>query len=144
VDGALSRNGSSPVLREPTRVLVRAVVEADEEKRSMPLSDREQKILAEIERHFYEEDPALARAVRNIDRNPRTGMRLPLLGAVSGLVIIGATFTSSTWLALIGFALLVVSATYLAQAIRARGEDSIGDDEEPSSRRKIHRRFKRG
>ncbi len=48
----------------------------------MPLSDREQKILAEIERHFHEEDPALARAVRNIDRNPRTGLRLPLIGAV--------------------------------------------------------------
>ena len=110
----------------------------------MPLSDREQKILAEIERHFHEEDPALARAVRNIDRNPRTGLRLPLLGAVSGLVVIGATFTSSTWLALIGFALLVVSATYVAQAMRARGEDSSNDDEEPSSRRKIHRRFKRG
>jgi hypothetical protein len=125
-------------------VLVRAAVEGVEEKSSMPLSDREQKILAEIERHFYEEDPALARAVRNIDRNPRTGLRLPLLGAVGGLVIIGATFTSSTWFALIGFALLVVSATYVVQAIRARGEDSTGDEEEPSSRRKIHRRFKRG
>ena len=68
----------------------------------MPLSDREQKILAEIERHFHEEDPALARAVRNIDRNPRTGLRLPLIGAVCGLVVIGATFTSSTWLALVG------------------------------------------
>lgn len=110
----------------------------------MPLSDREQKILAEIERHFHEEDPALARAVRNIDRSPRTRLRLPLVGAICGLVIIGATFTSSTWLALIGFALLVVSATYVVQAIRARGEDSNHDDEDPSSRRKIHRRFKRG
>ncbi len=110
----------------------------------MPLSDREQKILAEIERHFYEGDPALARAVRNIDRNPRTGLRLPLLGAVCGLVVIGATFTSSTWLALVGFSLLVVSATYLVQALRARDEDSTDDEEEPSSRRKIHRRFRRG
>jgi hypothetical protein len=110
----------------------------------MPLSDREQKILAEIERHFYEEDPALARAVRNIDRSPRSGLRLPLLGAVCGLVVIGATFTSSTWLALVGFALLVVSATFLVQAIRARGEDSASESEDPSSRRKIHRRFKRG
>ena len=29
----------------------------------MPLDDHEQKILAEIERQFYEEDPELARAV---------------------------------------------------------------------------------
>ena len=125
-------------------MLVRGVVEGDGENGTMPLSDREQKILAEIERHFYEEDPALARAVRNIDRSPRTRLRLPLVGAICGLVIIGATFTASTWLALIGFALLVVSATYVVQAIRARGEDSTDDDEDPSSRRKIHRRFKRG
>ena len=32
----------------------------------MPLDDREQKILAEIERQFYEEDPELARAVDRI------------------------------------------------------------------------------
>jgi hypothetical protein len=115
-----------------------------EESSVMPLSDREQKILAEIERHFYEEDPALARAVRNIDRNPRTGLRLPVLGAIFGLVIIGATFTSSTWLALVGFTLLVISATFVAQAIRARGEDAPVDEEESSSRRKIHRRFRRG
>jgi len=110
----------------------------------MPLSDREQKILAEIERHFHEEDPALARAVRNIDRSQRTGLRLPVLGALCGLVVIGATFTSSTWLALAGFALLVVSATYVVQAVRARSDDSSDEEEEPSSRRKIHRRFKRG
>ena len=109
----------------------------------MPLSDREQKILAEIERHFYEEDPALARAVRNIDRNPRSSLRLPLVGALAGLVIIGATFTSSTWLALVGFALLVVSATYVVQAIRSRGEDASSENDDPASRRKIHRRFKR-
>ena len=109
----------------------------------MPLSDREQKILAEIERHFHEEDPALARAVRNIDRNRRTGLRLPLLGAVCGLVVIAATFTSSTWVALLGFALLVVSATFAVQAIRARGEESTDDETDTSQRRRINRRFKR-
>ena len=109
----------------------------------MPLSDREQKILAEIERHFHEEDPALARAVRNIDRNSRTGLRLPLLGAVCGLVVIGATFTLSTWLALAGFALLVVSSTFLVQAIRARGEGSTDEDDETTQRRRMNRRFKR-
>jgi hypothetical protein len=32
----------------------------------MPLDDKEQEILAEIERQFYEEDPQLAHAVKNI------------------------------------------------------------------------------
>jgi hypothetical protein len=41
----------------------------------MPLSDREQKILAEIERHFHAEDPNLVRAVRRIDRSGNNGNR---------------------------------------------------------------------
>lgn len=110
----------------------------------MPLSDREQKILAEIERHFYEEDPAFAHAVRNIDRSRRLGLRIPLLGAIVGLVIIGATFTRSTFIALAGFAVVVVSATYLVQALRARDRDE-GDDAQidSSSRQKTRRRFRR-
>ncbi|MGH9196637.1 MAG: DUF3040 domain-containing protein [Acidimicrobiia bacterium] len=111
----------------------------------MPLSDREQKILAEIERHFYEEDPALANAVRNIDRNRSIGLRFPLLGAIVGLVVIGATFTRSTFIALAGFAVVVVSATYLVQALRARTRDETDDPKiDSSSRQKTRRRFRRG
>lgn len=110
----------------------------------MALSDREQKILAEIERRFYEEDPALAHAVRNIDRGRRLGLRLPLLGAIAGIVIIGATFTRSTLIALLGFAVVVVSATYLVQGLRARGRDeNKSGSEESATRQKSRRRFRR-
>ncbi|MGQ0849074.1 MAG: DUF3040 domain-containing protein [Actinomycetota bacterium] len=111
----------------------------------MPLSDREQKILAEIERHFHAEDPSLARAVRKIDRSRRNDLRWPLLGVIAGLVAIGATFTSNTLIALVGFAMVVVSATYLIQAIRARAadQDNSGDEEGSSSRIKGRRRFRR-
>lgn len=110
----------------------------------MPLSDREQKILAEIERHFYEEDPAFANAVRNIDRRRGLGVRLPLLGAIIGLVIIGATFTRSTFIALAGFAVVVISATYVVQALRARNHDGSDDPQiDSSSRQKTRRRFRR-
>lgn len=87
----------------------------------MPLDDREQRILAEIERQFYEEDPALAHAVRTGGRSGRFGIRLPLLGVLMGVALILATFTSVTWLALVGFVVLVVSATALVQGIRVRG-----------------------
>lgn len=111
----------------------------------MPLSDREQKILAEIERHFYEEDPALVRAVRNIDRRRRSGLRLPLFGVIAGLIGIGATFTTSTLLAIVGFGVLVVSATFLVHAVRARQDEAgKGGEEDSSTRRKIRRRFGRG
>ena len=46
----------------------------------MALDDKEQKILADIERQFYEKDPELARAVKRIERPARVGLRLSLLG----------------------------------------------------------------
>jgi hypothetical protein len=87
----------------------------------MPLDDREQRILAEIERQFYEDDPELAAAVRNIDRSRSYGVRLPLLGLIGGLVVVVAFFTSQTLVALAGFTLMVVSATALVQELRRRG-----------------------
>lgn len=86
----------------------------------MGLDDKEQKILADIERQFYEEDPELARAVREIERPARVGLRLSLLGVVAGLVIVIA-YVSTTWVAVLGFSLLVASATALVSALRARG-----------------------
>lgn len=87
----------------------------------MPLDDREQRILAEIERQFYEDDPDLARAVKNIERTGRFGVKLPLLGLLAGLGTVVFFFTSQTLIALLGFAVMVVSATALVQAIRVRG-----------------------
>ena len=98
----------------------------------MALDDKEQKILADIERQFYEEDPELARAVKQIERPARVGLRLSLLGVVVGLVIVIA-YVSTTWVAVLGFALLVASATALVNALRARGWNvSIKEsDDEP-------------
>lgn len=86
----------------------------------MPLDDKEQRILAEIERQFYEEDPELARAVQKIERPARFGVRLSLLGVIAGLTIVIA-YLSITWVAVLGFALLVASATSLVNALRLRG-----------------------
>ena len=99
----------------------------------MPLDDKEQKILEEIERQFYEEDPELARAVQRIERPSRIGVRLSLLGVVAGLAIVIA-YVSITWVAVLGFALLVASATSLVSALRARGWRSTPAevDEEPA------------
>jgi hypothetical protein len=86
----------------------------------MPLDDKEQRILAEIERQFYEEDPELARAVEKIERPSRIGVRLSLLGVIVGLAIV-ITYISITWVAVVGFAVLVGSATSLVNALRIRG-----------------------
>lgn len=81
----------------------------------MPLDDREQQILQEIERRFYEEDPSLAQTVGG-----RGGMRLPVFGAVVGLVML-ALFTVNAILGAIGFVILVVSGTAIVHALSLRG-----------------------
>ncbi len=88
----------------------------------MPLDDREQRILAEIERQFYQDDPDLANAVRNISRPLRFGVKLPVVGLVLGVATVIVTFQVTVWLALVGFLLMVGSATVLVGALRARGE----------------------
>lgn len=88
----------------------------------MGLDDREQRILAEIERRFYEEDPDLADAVRNITRasSSRWRFRWAILGTVLGLVVALGTVLWNTWVALGGFVILVVSAATLIQGLRLR------------------------
>lgn len=86
----------------------------------MPLDDKEQRILAEIERQFYQEDPELARAVQKVQRPLRVGVRLAFLGILAGLAIVVA-YISVTPVAAIGFLLVVSSATALVNALRFRG-----------------------
>lgn len=95
----------------------------------MSLDDREQQILSEIERQFYEEDPSLARAVRNIDRPRRFGIRLPVVGLVIGAIILLAFFTVQTLVALAGFVIIVVSASALVYELSDRNQpDSSSND----------------
>lgn len=86
----------------------------------MPLDDKEQRILDEIERQFYQEDPELARAVQRIRRPKRVGVRLSALGVLVGLAVI-VLFITDTLIAAAGFLLLVVSATSLVQALGSQG-----------------------
>jgi Protein of unknown function (DUF3040) len=97
----------------------------------MPLDDNEQKILAEIERRFYEEDPELARAVEKIERPARVGVRLSVLGIIAGLTIVIA-YVAITPIAVAGFALVVLSATSLVNALRLRSWRSDDSETEES------------
>lgn len=103
---------------------------------AMSLDDREQQILAEIERQFYADDPDLANAVKNLDRFGRFGVRLPLVGLLAGLALLLATFTSSQFLGVLGFALMAVSATALVHGIRSRGGLRTGGEQGPDDSRR--------
>jgi len=96
----------------------------------MPLNEDEQRILEEIERQFYEEDPELARSVADasLSSRLRPRRRLAAAGFIVGLIVMLASFTSSVWIAALGFVLMLVSAGWLATSLMKRsggGSDTI-------------------
>jgi hypothetical protein len=96
------------------------------EAEAMPLDEREQRILEEIERQFYEEDPKLAETVAKttLESVQRRWQRLAVLGFFVGLVML-AFFTASTVIAAAGFVVMLISAGWITTTIRRRqGESS--------------------
>ena len=97
----------------------------------MPLNEREQQILEEIERQFRAEDPDLVRAAASMPlaRFAQRHSRLLIFGFMFGLVLMLATFSFNTILALIGFGFMVVCGTALVGSLRgARLEERADAD----------------
>ncbi len=86
----------------------------------MALDDREQKILEEIERNLYAEDPKLAQTVAKTDLSLRIKRRRLFAGVgfFVGLAIMLGTFTRVSYLAGPGFILMVASAAMIAATMR--------------------------
>ena len=96
----------------------------------MPLDDREQRILDELERQLYEDDPKLADTVARttLATQQRRWQRLAIVGFVAGLGVMLFWFTRQSIVALGGFIVMVVSAGSIAMNIRRSrsGESSAG------------------
>jgi hypothetical protein len=94
----------------------------------MPLNEHEQKILDEIERQLYEDDPKLAEMVAKAVRNGRDRwkMRLAAVLFLAGGVIMFASFTVSWAIAGAGFVLMVASAGWMALTARVHRGPSQG------------------
>jgi hypothetical protein len=94
--------------------------ESPELRNDMPLNEHEQKILDEIERQLYEDDPKLAEMVSRAVRGGRHRwkMRLAVVAFVVGAVVMFASFTSSWAVAGIGFLIMVGSAGWMAITVR--------------------------
>lgn len=89
----------------------------------MPLNEDEQRILEEIERQFYEEDPDLAHSVASASLRSRLRphRRLAVVGFIVGLVVMLVSL-KILWVATLGFILMLASAGWLAMSFR-RGSD---------------------
>jgi len=99
----------------------------------MPLDEREQKILDEIEKRLYEEDPKFEQRVRKVSFGS-SGKRMQRVAAVAfmlGLIVMLFSFTTSALIAGAGFVVMVVSAGWLVMSVRAaRSERSGGSVED--------------
>ena len=100
----------------------------------MPLNDKEQEILDEIERQFLQDDPKLAKAVRTASATDtlRRSTRFTAAGFILGLALMLIFFTSNTLIAMIGFVIMVASASVFVVGLRRRtmgpGAVSLGLD----------------
>jgi hypothetical protein len=89
----------------------------------LPLSEDEQRILHEIERSFYENDPAFAREVgsRGFSLHAGRNLKLSAAGFVVGLLVLVTSFASNFVLGAAGFLLMLGSAFAFTTNVRRLG-----------------------
>ncbi|HVF74388.1 MAG TPA: DUF3040 domain-containing protein [Acidimicrobiales bacterium] len=89
----------------------------------MPLSEDEQRILHEIERSFYENDPAFARGVSEttLYRHAGRNLKYAAAGFIVGMVVLVASFATSLILGMVGFLAMLGSAFVFERNLRKMG-----------------------
>jgi DUF3040 family protein len=93
----------------------------------MPLSDREQQILSDIEARLLRDDPKLARTVgtTTISSQSRRQVKLAAIGFVLGFLLL-FLIVVSIWFGIVGFALMLASAVHGGNSLKRLGSDSTG------------------
>lgn len=81
----------------------------------VPLSEHEQRLLEQMERALYEEDPKFASQLRGADvRAARRRIGLAMLGFLIGLgLLLGGVIAKIPLLSILGFVQMLVSVTYV-------------------------------
>ena len=93
----------------------------------MPLSEDEQRILQEIEKNFYDSDPAFAREVssRTLYRHAGRNVKWAALGFVAGLLTLVLSFTQSLVLGFLGFLVMLGCAFVMERNVRKMGRAGL-------------------
>jgi hypothetical protein len=96
---------------------------AEEEGVAMPLSEHEQKILAELEESLSKQDPRFAKNVRdtNVYSHGSRRVRWGIAGFVAGLVILLVFFSQNVYAGLVGVAMMFASAIVIERNARLLG-----------------------
>lgn len=95
----------------------------------MPLSDHEQRILAELEESLHRADPEFADKVRseNVYRHAGRRAKWALVGFLAGLAILVVFFTDSIWLGLLGVGVMFASGVMIQRSVGRMGKASWQD-----------------
>lgn len=109
----------------------------------MPLSDHEQRLLEQMERALYAEDPKFADALRksrsaNLDRK---GMALGIGGILAGLaVLVAGVATQLVILGVVGFVVMLGGAFLLYRAVtRSESSEESGGGKPKTSGARLSR-----
>jgi hypothetical protein len=87
----------------------------------MPLSEHEQRILAEIERRLLEEDPKFAHQVGSSFRaHLARRLKLAVAGFILGLVVLVAGFVQNVAVGVAGFVIMLASVFVFVRTMRRR------------------------
>ena len=91
----------------------------------MPLSDRERKILNDIEAALRAEDPKLHRTVSTttVSSHTRRQIKLAIAGLVVGFVLL-LLFILNIWFGIAGFVTMLASAVHGANMLKRLGQDT--------------------
>jgi hypothetical protein len=92
----------------------------------MPLDEREQRILEEIERKLAEEDPKLAESVSRatVSTHALSRIRWGILGFLAGFVLM-LFFVLSIWFAVFGFVVMLGSGLVVYHYLKRMGRDQL-------------------
>ena len=102
----------------------------------MPLSDHEQRLLEQMERALYEDDPKFASSLRSGSGTSlnRTRIAIGSLGAIAGLVVVvGGVATSLPIVGVAGFAAMVAGAFWAWTGTKRAAPELGGQPTAPSS-----------
>ena len=95
----------------------------------MPLSEHEQRLLEQMEKALYAEDPKLASTLRGSSLRPADRRRLILgiLGIVAGLGLLLAGVMTPIWgFGVVGFMVMLIGAWYAIRRPSSRAAGASG------------------
>ena len=95
----------------------------------MPLSEHEQRILAQLEQSLHQADPSFAKNVRDttVYRHGGRRVRWGVAGFLAGLAFLLATFSINVGFGLIGVAGMFASALVVERNVRLLGRAAAHD-----------------